>query len=254
MRNIGTIIACLCLVSASVFAQKARTYLGKGNLLELNYQGYIPVFADNKFFEIEGNKLDQSKNKQFSIHNGFQVLYTRHLYKRISVGVEFGMNRSYYVESRYMAGNDGSFSTFLSGPMPVRINSYIGKFEFGSREGIFPIGINHQVGFGVLTAGLLERKGDLKLVDGISAVNTTYETTWNTIQGYTLFYDLTFRVPLSDRILLNVGLRYHANWFRKADFSHVSPNDIDPYSFRDEMNQTAIFNLIRLHTGLGFSF
>ncbi|TXI84956.1 MAG: hypothetical protein E6Q37_07320 [Crocinitomicaceae bacterium] len=254
MKLITSIITSLCLVSASVSAQKARTYLGHGNLFELNYQGYVPLFTRNDFYEIEGNELNTSKNKQFSIHSGLQLSYTRHIHKRISLGVEFGVNRMYYAERRYYEQPNGGISLFVSGPNAIRINSYIGKFEFGSREGIFPIGINHQVGFGLLTAQFLEKNGDMKLVDGTQAVILNYETTWKNIQGYTAFYDLNFRVPLSDRLLLNFGFRYNFNWFPYPDVSSISANDIDPFVFRSEMNQSATVNLIRLHTGLGFSF
>lgn len=255
MRNIGTIIACLCLVSTSVFAQKARTYLGKGNLLELNYQGYLPVITSNDFYEMGDNQLQPGKNKKRSIHNGLQLMFTRHIYKRLSLGVEFSTQRIYYVHSESsIIGSSGYYEDFISVPMNVRVNSYIGKIEFGSREGIFPIGINHQIGFGLITAGLQEKRGEVKMVSYQSSFQKNYETSWDYISGFTLFYDLNFRIPLSDRLMFNVGMRYNANWFRTPAFSSIGANDIDPYFFKKEMNETFSWNLIRLHTGLGFSF
>lgn len=143
----------------------------------------------------------------------------------------------------------------------MRTNIFSPRFEYTSSNGILPIGINHQLGFGFAFT---------KAIDDNNLVQTEYNTTnleapnlfksvKEPIKGYQLFYGLNFRFPISKNIIWNITTRYTINITSRKTSQFPSINNypdtiselqIDPIEMLREYRTRKSYMLINLGTGI----
>lgn len=253
MINRFILLVLSTFVSGTMIAQKSRVFLGHKNLLEANYSVYKTVMMYGQYNEREGDDLVK---KDFAgIKHGLQLVYTRHLVGKMSFGLEFDYAKTIYAPHNYAEylypGSSGTH--FATEKIDVNCVALIGKFEFGRKEGVFPIGVSHQVGGGLLIVAPDSRTGTVYAVSRMP----TYETrevpyTLGSAKGFTAFYNLNFRASLSERLLLNFGFRYNFNYLieRGMDNGEI----INEWRMSLKVNDVIGMNFMRFYTGLAFSF
>ncbi len=252
-----TIFLLGLLTCSSLFAQKNRVFLGHKNVLEANYSIYMPLFSETSYYAREGSSLVAKKYSHIPQH-GLQLCLTRHLSGKLAFGVEFDYGKSKYAPSsfRESAPAPDYYKTFVLENIDINCMAFIGRFEFGRQDGVFPIGISHQVGAGYMIFSPENESGTL-LASSEYELNETKEVNYSGLgsaKGITAFYNLNFRASLSERLLINFGLRYNYTYVFSID-NEIYPEPIVSASDLSYDLRTRIgLNFIRIYTGLAFSF
>lgn len=240
------------LTSGIVNAQKSSVFLGHKNVFEANYSVYSNLVSMSPYYKREGSQL---VIRDIGIHHGLQLAYTRHLVGKMAFGLEFDYTRTIYAPDKlfeYTNGPSYPTNSFNIEKIDMNCMAFIGKFEFGRKGSFFPIGVSHQVGGGLLLIG--SKTGSAYAVSNSYLVETReIDYTLESAKGFTAFYNLNFRASLSDRLLLNFGLRYNANYIFRQE-SSTDNKAINEKSMAEDINNKLGMNLMRFYTGLGFSF
>jgi hypothetical protein len=163
-------------------------------------------------------------------------------------------------ERSYLA--DYSSLSYKHERLDVRTWSFMPKIEFTSKGGTLPVGLNHQIGFGITTSKILEREynyqvfnysGDLtqEEIDSFSKNLLNYD---NKYSGLTFLYAFNIRTPLSKSLMINYGIRYTLN-VRNIFVSEIG-TDQKYYQedvVRRDMRRMSLSNVLAFNLGLTFA-
>lgn len=109
--------------------------------------------------------------------------------------------------------------------MSIQTYSLMPKISISSINSLVPLGLTHQIGFGLVRTKVVNNRNDVeftKLTSGTDDIlskefleSRLYNYYEQEHKGYVIMYALTKRYPLSKHMLLDFGLRYTLN---------ISPN------------------------------
>ncbi|TXI88481.1 MAG: hypothetical protein E6Q37_00045 [Crocinitomicaceae bacterium] len=250
-------------LSFSSFAQNSG-YFGKKNVLDISFNGQYPLFSNMrilfnnapKFWTVQDGTMVQGYDN-FDI--GFRFVYMRTIKRNIGIGLEFGYDYFSIQRNQVVTG----FSYVAPEKMDVSSMSIMPKIEFTGEKELLPMGIAHQIGFGVRIVNPVDKPYSYMNVNGnsvfgeLNKIPEIYKYTGGSVKGYTLMYAINMRTPLSKFMFLNYGLRYTWNFMSKGDynpFSNESNLQMSVDEFRYLARQRKQYSLIQASLGLSIVF
>ncbi|MFT5778243.1 MAG: hypothetical protein ACI837_001199 [Crocinitomicaceae bacterium] len=209
------------LMNFAAFGQH-NGFFGKKSYIELNSVSYIPLLA-NIVDAVNGYISYQKKDgilieKRDWFDTGIRLAAGRSISNTKGFGLELGLDFQ-------------DFTPFLAEHemLAMRTVSILPKMEFTHRNGLLPMGLNHQIGLGYALSKLVKK----------SYIGESYTPDYDeNYSGITLLYGLNMRTPLSKKIMLNYGFRYTLNW------TFLS-NGIEP-----DIRGKRLFNVISFNIGI----
>jgi hypothetical protein len=269
-----TVKVLLMLVLVNQVSAQNPGYFGKKNVVDFSLNLQNPTFGnlriagrkDATFLALNGSNLVSKKDR---LDWGFRFNYSRPLKRNFAIGLEFGYDYfSVQRESRreYYGNNNYYFEN-----VDVNSLSIMPKFEFSSDGGLLPMGISHQLGFGVRLIKPVDKEYTVAVSEEYllysSSINIPIEPEYTSvlkyngpsIKGYILMYALNFRSPLTKSLMLNYGIRYTLNFMSSTyinDYNVENLSDLvlDEAEFTDIVRYRKQFSLIQANIGLSFAF
>ncbi|MCF8416468.1 MAG: hypothetical protein K9G40_09510 [Crocinitomicaceae bacterium] len=216
---IVTIFACL--FQYSVISQNTGLY-GKRTFIEVNTVSNMPIFSwllyDNKGYSASGagNSLIQKKDL---FDYGFRLSIGRSGKKNTGFSFEVGYSFTNLATPEYASLEDYTSVSYKHERLDVKTFSFMPKIEFTSKGGTLPVGLNHQIGFGISSSKIIEKDYNYQVfnyagqltneeVASFSKNLVNYE---NKYSGMTFLYAFNIRTPLSKSLMINYGIRYTLN-------------------------------------------
>ncbi|MDX2360551.1 MAG: hypothetical protein QNK23_07075 [Crocinitomicaceae bacterium] len=261
MRNILLTLGAVTLLWVSSNAQKESFgYLGKKNLISVFTTGNFRVFPAANFGPFDyGNGYETIKyDKNNQVKYGTKVFrydirlgYTRLIKKGFGIGAEFGY------ENYRMTGFTPSnypFSSYASSPV-FNVFSTMLTLNFTGRKQIAPTGFTTTLGIG--PKFYVFDKSQNYRIDESTAIGNPYPDYKMDMMGLNLFWELGYRIPIAEFLVIDFGLRFNAGYtFRMSyDLDSGIPFTVPYWTKNDIHNQAAIENATTLMTfKLGFGF
>lgn len=255
---------CISLASYS----QVNGFFGKKNYVDFGVDLHSPLLYN--FY----NSLNYSNQANLGFLNyGFHVTYSRAIQSNLALGLEGGLSYFSVAPAQTSLGN--YYNTSLE-PIRISKSSFMPKFEFAYNDALLPIGVSNQIGIGFNYYKALENdySGSVTIYDDFGSsqkLNVSDDNYFNftdqeTVQGYTIMYKLTMRIPINKFLLYHFGFRYTFNFvpnlsdllgssFQTNDTNTnsteyiLSQRDID-YSIKVKENRS----LIMFETGVTFAF
>lgn len=280
MKNFIIIIGLL--VPSLLYAQNPG-YMGKKNVIDLSVSGSYPLIHNTgiwmnstSFYKRKNNKLVQG-NESFTY--GYRLNFSHAFSRKFGLALEIGRN------SMQMAMPNGAtiyienLDNFYNNHHSLYVNQeafriietlIMPKIEFSTKDGLLPIGVVHQIGFGF---GMIKIKDQKYLSyvysDSDDNPNPTPDYTTNlydkssVFKSKTLFYGFTVKTPISKSVLLNYGVRYTLNLvsskinYRQA-LDYYSGKTEEYWYTEDELaaliKHRNLRSFIALHFGVSYAF
>lgn len=266
----------LTFISLSLFCSlQAQTtgFFGKKNLLELGgviqnpmlYNFYANRNTPNPYLAKDG----QLERRTRKVNCGFRFSYGKMIKRNLAVYLETGLNYFSVVPDPFFEiGNvqtQSNYSLIKGQMLDIRSFSIIPKIEITSDDGLLPIGISNQFGFGVNfyktrekdytgTADYWDSNVGFPSVVAITKDNY-YDFDVQGIKGYTLLYKLTMRIPINDQLLYHFGFRYTYTFVPLSTGYELSSDHVlTQANMWDAIRHRETRNLINFETGISFSF
>ncbi len=204
-------------------------YIGKRNLIDAGINIQVPAIYDYlhlkandySFYQKEGAYLVDKVDK---INPGARLSYLRLVGEHFGMGLDLNFDA---INTRMVNYDDDPNDDFYSygvrnEALQFRSFTINPKLEFSSREGLLPVGISHQFGFGIRLISLVEKDylyesmessgWSYTMVYGKKNYSEYFTTTRpNRFIYKSINYTLNYRKPLSDRMLMNFSFRYALN-------------------------------------------
>ncbi len=273
MKNIFLLLSII--YSQFFLSQNNPGLFGKKNVIDFNFIASTPVLQSlfnfgnqSAYYVYKNNRLDQKRD---AIDLMYALSYSRSLSKKTSFGIEFAYQKidtrteAYYSKNTYpnSVNYEGAVENFQ-----FKHTVIIPRFEFTSRNGIFGIGVNNQLGFGVGLSSFIDKLYENELFDNynnsnlLSASqkqdfqNSMYDFTKNKFRNYIIMYALNFRQALSKNLMLNYGFRYTLNLFSKNTSTVVTNNSyfLQHYDISAILNREKMTNIVQFKLGLAYVF
>jgi len=245
------------------YSQNTGLY-GKKSVVEFQLFGNVPLLSNwldyRVFYKASGDQLEQGRNLlDYGIRFGAMRAFTN----QFGLGLEFTLERQ-----RIAAPNSvelefdswfGSFTDMVNVNHEfIRLNtmSILPKFEFSRASNLLPIGLSHHVGIGYTRTTIVERDYVYNVI-----LNSNYTPTTdinsglinysNVITGFLVMYQLNMRTPITQRLMINYGIRYTANFVRRTNVMNPEPGEFDMF---EPVKIKRNSSLIQLNFGMGFAF
>lgn len=273
MKNIVKVLLLMVFIH-HVNAQNPG-YFGKKNVVDFSINVQNPMFSnlrarwnDNvKFWGLNGSNLSPKNDR---IDWGFRFDYSRTLKRNFAIGIEFGYD--YFSVQRHYRRDLNSNYNYYFESINASSMCIMPKLEFSSPGGLLPMGISHQIGFGVRVVKPVEKAYQVAMIEGYQTSNNPNTIlpinpglssylpyNGSSIKGYTFMYALNFRSPLTKSLMLNYGIRYTLNIMGKAPYDDYSVNSwsdlqLTENEFREIARYRKQFSLIQASIGLSFAF
>lgn len=138
------------------------------------------------------------------------------------------------------------------------------RVEFTSNNGLLPIGLSHQIGFGFTRTKVLQKdydrtlfistdsNGDGPILDNFD--EDFYNYTNKAFKGIVLMYTLNVRTPINKFMMITYGIRYNLNYGTELAF--LSSDDGFYLSRTDAYVQSRsrrLLSVISLNLGMSFA-
>ena len=229
MKSILLSFFTIFLLIPVFHAQNSGLY-GKKTFIEINGLGYSPMFpnffnkSDSYYyrtFKVENGFLVEKKDR---INYGFRVAIGRALKRNFAIGIEAGLDyfnlRTPY-EHYYEYSNNWYYDYYYvkHENLDVKMTQIMPKLEFTKEGGLLPIGMNHQIGFGLNSFQVVDREYEHAVTDGqsnltqeeIATIGKRFFNRDQKYKGYTVMYAFNIRTPITKNLLINYGIRYTLN-------------------------------------------
>lgn len=269
-KQIYTFFACLFALSFPIQSSaQSNGFFGKKTYVDFSMKGNFPAFVENDQkmnIEYKSGQFQETRKK---FDYGYRIGINRNLTSSFGIGIEAGfdyfkLNRS--KNSSFSQGNGYTYGLYNHESYKVQANAVLFKLIFSSKSSLMPMGLSHQVGFGVSTYKIKEQKLKYNLLEFPEFIFTNNlmgkEKMEDAPKTFTFLYAIQLSTPLTKSLLLNYGLRYTLNMTKKSDYSYYNFDYIDQSSF-EKMNASELtrsiknyrgLNLIQFQLGLTFAF
>jgi hypothetical protein len=262
----------------AVFSQKDQGFYGHKAIVQLEGLASYPFFSNvitnaitgEPSYRVSGGKLVESKDR---FNYGFRGTLGYAIKRNIAILFEVGQDYS-------NAGPESNSIIDISGLsqviskheiLNVVTTSFIPKIEFATSKSLLPMGIGHQIGFGIANSKVIEKNYSYEIQsydsftgkygytphkygDSNSDVDPINFEKLTSIKKYVLMYALSVRTPLSKNILLNYGVRYTLNFGKNSGISTNSGNDQYTSSTLQTISRHRLGSIINANIGICFTF
>lgn len=251
-------------ISTFSFSQKNNGYYGKRFFVDLEGLANYPLFSNFLTGTQYGYKAN-GKNfvtKNDNLNIGFRINAGYAVKRNLGLSLEFGQDYSSVKmdNSENMYLND-YYNVYVKHEMiDVKTTVFIPKFEFATSKALLPMGLSHQLGFGIANSRVSEKDYLYQYIDYSAGTNpiTLYSTSktdldpvnfekFKTVKKFVLLYALNMRTPITKNLMINYGIKYTINIGR-------TPNDYYySYSGDQTLNYTrSVENTVARHRSLSF--
>jgi hypothetical protein len=269
-----SIIILFVLISSFSFGQN-NGFLGKKNFISAEMRVYTPMIyglfsIGEEQYKNDGGAYAPKKN---FIDYGFNFSYGRALSRNVGIILQYGISYydfSYstnigYVKNPGYAADEyyNNYSEFLnkSNWFKAKSTTFMPIIEMTNGSGLLPLGLTHQLGFGFSKHKFIEDNYHIQFIENDGVKNYTpknlfdYEN--NFVRSYTMMYKVNLRVPITEFLLFNVGIRYNLNMVPGSLSFYNYTNDnyvIGEDQFLEMVKNKEFSNIMSLETGLSLCF
>jgi hypothetical protein len=273
-----TLIFFILLLKFS-YGQKDNGFYGNKAIVQteglFNYPFFYNVItksSGDRIYKAKDGKLIESNDL---MNSGYRLSLGYAIKRNMAVLIEFGQDFANVYPDRYPIDYP-SYQANISQHEKLNTMStcVLPKVEFASSKSLLPLGLGHQIGFGVERTRIFE-KDYLYRLDYylLSDSNKVYSQSKNdldpinfdllpVIKRFVIMYALSIRTPLSKHLLLNYGVRYSARFgnVKKLYLPSVGTNNL-PYG-NEEFTNAIIkstarmrnLSVINVNVGLTYTF
>lgn len=245
-------------------AQKNNGYYGKRFYVDVQGLANNPLFS-NIFSNAQYSYKANGKNfviQKDNINTGFRINAGYAVKRNFGLSFEFGQDYSSISmdndEPLYL---DQYYNVYVKHEqLDVKTTVFIPKLEFTTSKALLPMGLSHQLGFGIANSRVAEKDYLYQYFEysGNYYPTTLYSTSTSdydpvnfekikTVKKFVLLYALNVRTPITKSLMFNYGIKYTINIGKK-------PNDYYYYNGADPtLSYTkAVENTIARHRGFSF--
>lgn len=260
------LIFSLCALTAQSSAQNDGFY-NRSWVVGLNGFGNIPLlngfFADNVFRQ-KGNQMVPSREW---FNYGLELYAMRSLSERRALGIEFSSKvfgaptpkgSSLLLEDGDIAESSDIY--YRMEQISLLSRAVFFRAEFTGTNGVSPVGFTHLLAAGINFTGLHDYSLAYQLTD--LAGNATSDVDvlniregWVNYKSIALQYGLFMRYPFTEKLALDVGVKYWFNYY-------IKPNDEDFIRLNNKLvvDYEAIYyeirrkNFMSMQAKIGFAY
>lgn len=263
-------------------SQKNNGYYGHKGFLQVETVMNYPMFS-NIFALAQGNEAYSAGTsilirKKDNFNLGFRVIAGYAIKRNVAISFEYGQDYSSVYPGQYpnIIDNWGNVYEVDHEMLDIKTNVFIPKIEFGTSKALLPMGLSHQIGFGVAYSKVQEKDYlyrysyyDNNLYSYTSLPYTNYSTSLtdsdpinfkmlNPIKRYVLQYALSMRSPISKSLMIHYGLKYTLNIGRKYEYNYSNnypeENEQYTYAINQAIANHRLYSIINLNIGLTYAF
>jgi hypothetical protein len=260
-------------ISIQTFAQKNNGYYGKKFFIDVEGLGNLPlisnIFSDAQYgYKAIGKTFILQKD---NFNTGFRLNLGYAVKRNFGLSFEFGQDYSSVSmdndEPLYLAQYENVYVKHEM--LDVKTTVFIPKLEFTTSKALLPMGLSHQIGFGVANSRVAEKDYLYQYFDysGITYPTTLYSTStadidpvnfekFKTVKKFVLLYALNMRTPITKSLMFNYGIKYTLN-IGKTPNDYYYGNDWKLSYTRSVENTIAkhrTFSFMNAYIGLTFVF
>lgn len=246
---------------------------GKRNYIEVNGLSNLRLFGlmfdDGSYYKSSGNSVTAGKD---IVDLGFRFTLGRVVSNNFAFGLEAGMDfQSIGMSDEYHSvdytdqwGNTYYQSIYFHHEMlDTRTVSIMPKISFTKKGGLLPIGLNHEIGFGINSTKVIDKDYNYRIISGseyLSAQDSTrledqYVDFDQKYGGFTIMYAFKIKTPVSKRIMINYGLRYTLNLRNYGQFFASSNQHFESSAdISQNIGRMRISNLMTFNLGVSYAF
>lgn len=263
-------------ISLNYFSQNFG-YFGKKNILDFDLACYTPFLR--KYFDEQGvyyvSTANGLKKKGDNIEASFSFNYSRNISRKADFGIEIGYqridvgNEQTFSNSIYDTDGNTFKQVYFGALENFKFNHIymIPKIELRVKNGIFGLGISHQFGCGIGFSRFVNKKYNFDFKKNGSGVQLSeeekndfrtnmYDFSNTDFTNFIFMYALNYRKPISEKLMLNYGLKYSLNvGFKSITKYNYNPKYfIDTYEIQELIRADKYFNIIQFKLGLSYVF
>jgi hypothetical protein len=272
MKTKFILFGVVVLLCVSLKAQTSGLY-GKRNYLEVNGLSNLRLFGllidEAYYYKPLGNGVIAGRDM---IDVGCRMTLGRVFSNSFAFGIEAGM------DFQSIGMSSGSFTvpytdqwgyeyyqyvSFQHEMLDTRTISIMPKVSFTKKGGLLPIGLNHEIGFGINSTKVIDKDYNYRLISGteyLSAQDSVkldqrYVDYDQKYSGFTLMYAFKIKTPVSKKVMINYGLRYTLNL---RNFGQLIPNSNQVIVSSDDISRSIgrmrISNMMTFNLGISYAF
>lgn len=245
-------------IGFALYSQNTGLY-GKRFSVEADFTGSFPLFFrllnDTKYKAGGSDVVEGNDNFDY----GLRLSASYAMANNFAMGLEYGMdfmniNGPYALTKNYPLTGNYEYVELKHELIKIVTTTIMPKIEFTTHNGLLPVGLNHQIGFGFTSTKLIEDEYAYRF-DFSAPTNLAdfeenfYNYDSDAIKGYTIMYALNVRTPINKRLMFSYGFRYTFN---------ITPNsEFIPLSSSDEvywLKQNEAINLVKLRRRYSFIY
>jgi len=272
MKRVSTLFFILAITPAFILAQDFG-YLGKKNLFSVFTTSsmritpailgfaYTQGYVGQKNYRYRHVSYDDNNNlvEKFKLFRvDYRLAYQRIVTPKFALGAEFAYHKTTIGLSKFDTYDyyNNIISTASSDPV-FRTMSYMLTAEFYNSKGIAGAGFSSQVGIGPKIYSFID--GENYRFSKDSVITNPYPVTDGNLIAINLFYELSYKMPITNSIFFNLGVRFHTGFIipKFNAFSGTNTYYWEPY-FGSNITTAAfednLTNLLSLKTGFTFVF
>ena len=218
-----------------LYSQNTGLY-SKRFSVEADFIGSYPLFfrlLDENHYKASGSNVVLG-NDNFDY--GFRLAASYAMKNNFGMGIEYGkdfLNIEGPVQlSKYYPLIGYNENVYLQHEMiKIETTTIMPKIEFTSHNGLLPVGLNHQIGFGFTSTQLIEDDYVYRIGEYSSPIDIAdfeknfYNYDSDPIKGYTILYALNVRTPINKSLMLSYGFRYTFNITPNSEYIPISSYD-----------------------------
>ena len=262
-------------------------FLGKKNLVNISASASIPL-SYNLFvmqegteyskFKIKNDKFERASNQ---ITSGFAASLSRVVSNTVALGIEYRqLNfkclapgnlffREYDAQTDQYTEQNSPISRIPF--LKVYSTTFSPYIEWTKKGGLLPIGLIQQIGVNYHSIGIKDDEFRVRYTTVDSSFNLALSESGARPNQYTAYkkvsvgvnYKIQLRIPITEALLFNVGIRYHIGfYYSKNEFYNPDnelANKVDYTYFNNEgldenIKRSFRYNMAQIESGLSFAF
>jgi hypothetical protein len=264
------------VVSLFTFGQKNNGYYGHKGFIQVESVMSYPLFSNLSVLNDSYNPYSASNNmlvaKKDNFNIGFRITAGYAIKRNIALSFEYGQDYSsvYPSQDIYVYDNFGlGYGYQVEHEMlDITTNVFIPKIEFGTSKSLLPMGLSHQIGFGISYSKVKEKDYLYRYVDYFGYLPYTHYSTSSTdldpinfsnlksLKRYVILYALSMRSPITKNLMIHYGLKYTLNVGKKQSYNSYS-NNSNEYFTSEIMQSVArqrLYSFMSVNIGLTYAF
>ncbi|MFT6922486.1 MAG: hypothetical protein ACJA1C_001491 [Crocinitomicaceae bacterium] len=256
------IFISIVFIGSTVHGQNTGLY-GKRISLDLSFTGNSPIInmLTGPMFKSKSGVLTE---KMDLLDYGIRTGASYALSNNFAFGIEFDMEFMNIAAPKYVNTYDPSTGWFTETnirheALSTRTFVFMPRIEFTTNNGLLPIGLSHQIGFGFTRTKVVEKDYDYTIFTNSQSPDFTtfpedfYDYTNKAFKGIVLMYTLNVRTPINKFMMITYGIRYNFNYGIDVQNLSNEPKYFTRSQAYDASRIRRLFSVISLNLGMSFA-